>query len=55
MSNCTWNLRGMSAAISYHRTLAKRHDVRVITKYWQHANKLNIFDESAVDMEQFAV
>ena len=50
LSLCTWNSRGMSAAIPYLRDLLKRFDIIFITEHWLHANRLSKLDEISNDV-----
>ena len=45
ISLCTWNSRGMSAAIPYVRELIENFDIIMLTEHWLHSNKLNKLNE----------
>ena len=45
VSLCTWNSRGMCAAVPYLRELTSRHEFIFVTEHWLHSNRLSKFRE----------
>ena len=50
---CTWNSRGLAAAVPFLRALCKQNDVVCINEHWLHQNRLSKLGDIAEDIDYF--
>ena len=54
VSMCTWNSRGLCAAVPYLRKLSTEYDLTMINEHWLHSNKVNRLSDINVELNYCA-
>ena len=50
----TWNMRGMTAAIPYLKSILADNDIVTINEHWLHANRLDLLESLTSEFQVVA-